>query len=141
MSKSHSNRSRAVACWTRLVRLHQSIEGQSEQNFREYGLNSAWFDVLARVGAREGLTQGELAASLLVTKGNISQLIAKLEAEGLVERRAEGRSQHLFLTAKGRQIRSQAVPQQEAFLESTMHALSPEEQEQLLKLLKKWEAA
>lgn len=141
MSNSVSHRSRAVAAWNRLERIHQRLEAASEQNFRASGLNSAWFDVLARVGAHEGLTQGDLAETLLVTKGNVSQLIAKMEAAGLVERRAEGRAQRLWLTPEGRRVRDEAVPRQEAFLEASLAVLSTEEQDQLLRLLRRWEGA
>lgn len=141
MSKSVSKRSPAVAAWNRLVRIHQRIDALSEQHFKAAGLNTAWFDVLARVGAHEGLTQGELADTLLVTKGNVSQLVAKMEAAGLLERRAEGRSQHLWLTAAGHQARRETLPRQEALLEGTLSALSADEQDQLLRLLKKWEAS
>jgi len=129
----------AVAAWNRLVRIYQRIDHLSEVHFRSVGLNSAWFDVLARVGAQEGLTQNQLASSLLVTKGNVSQLVTKLVAEDLIERRAEGRSQRLFLTDRGRGIAGQAVPRQEVLLAESLQALSPAEQTELLRLLRKWE--
>ena len=139
--KDLPTRSTAAAAWIRVMRIHQSLDRRSEENFRELGLNSAWFDVLARVGAREGQTQIELAESLLVTKGNISQLIVKLEAAGLIERRAEGRAQHLYLTPAGRALRNQALPRQEAMLAESLSGLSAEEQKELLRLLRKWENA
>jgi DNA-binding MarR family transcriptional regulator len=129
----------AVAAWTRLVRIHQRIDSLSEKHFRDAGLNTAWFDILARIGAREGLSQGELAETLLVTKGNVSQLIVKMEAEGLVERRAEGRFQHLYLTTRGRAIHNEVVPRQETLLAASLEALSPGEQRELVRLLRKWE--
>lgn len=141
MSNSISKRSPAVAAWTRLVRIHQKLDRASEKDFESLGLNTAWFDVLARVGSREGLTQGDLAESLLVTKGNISQLIAKMEAEGLVERRADGRCQHLWLTHQGRNLRDLAVPRQEELLAASLAGLSPQEQADLVRLLRKWEAS
>ncbi len=134
-------RSLAAAAWMRVMRLHQSLDRRSEDLFRELGLNTAWFDVLARIGAREGMTQIELADSLLVTKGNISQLMVKLEAAGLIERRAEGRSQHLYLTSLGRDLRKRALPRQEALLAESLSALSADEQKELVRLLRKWEGA
>ena len=138
MSKEVNNRRLAVAVWSRLVRVYQKIDRLSEKNFADLGLNTACFDVIARVGAREGLTQGELAASLLVTKGNVSQLVTKLVASGLLERRAEGRSQHLFLTRAGRDLATVAVPRQEALLAETLTELSQDEQSDLLRLLRQW---
>lgn len=141
MSDSVSKRNAAVIAWTRLVRIYQRIDRLSQRNFRSLGLNSAWFDVLARVGAREGQSQGELAEALLVTKGNISQLMAKIEAAGLLERRADGRSLRIYLTEKGRALAAEAVPRQEALLNKTFTGLDDTERTELLRLLKKWEKA
>jgi DNA-binding MarR family transcriptional regulator len=46
------------------------------------GLNNAQFDVLAHVGAVEGMTQQELADSILVTKGNVALLLDRVEGRG-----------------------------------------------------------
>lgn len=135
------NRNLPVALWTRLVRVHQKVGAASEAGFRAEGLNTAWFDVLAQVGAHEGLTQDELARSLLVTKGNISQLVGKLEAQGLVARRTEGRCHRLALTPQGRAIHDRAVPRQEALLADSLSGLTLSEQRDLARLLRKWERA
>jgi len=128
-----------VAAWTRLVRIYQHIDRLSEQLFHDLGLNTACFDVIARVATREGLSQGELADALLVTKGNVSQLVAKLVTEGLIERRPDGKFQRLFLTDRGRTLAEVAVPRQERLLDQTLETLTKSEQSQLLQLLRKWE--
>jgi DNA-binding MarR family transcriptional regulator len=139
MSNEIRNRKAAVIAWTRLVRIYQSVDHASERNFRSLGLNSACFDVLARVRGREGLTQNELADALLVTKGNVSQLVTKLVSTGWIERRAEGRTQRLFLTPAGREVADGAIPRQEALLEKSLEGLSPDEVQELIRLLRKWE--
>lgn len=141
MSTSIGNRSQAVAAWTRLVRIYQKIDRLSDRNFHDLGLSTASFDVLARISTREGLTQNELAESLLVTKGNVSQWIKKLESEGLVSRQQDGKFQRLHLTPQGKALAKVAVPRQEALLAATLFALSPDEQTELRRLLKKWEAS
>ncbi len=128
-----------MAAWTRLVRVYQSVDHASEKNFRSLGLNTACFDVLARVRGREGMTQNELAEALLVTKGNISQLVTKLVGTGWLERRAEGRTQRLFLTVSGRAMADRALPEQEELLARSLQALSPSELQELIRLLRKWE--
>src|SRR6266496_6592786 len=83
----------AVLAWLRLARVFQKIDTRSERFFRthelntaQFELNTAQFDVLAQVGAARGMTQQELADALLVTKGNISQLLSKMEQDGLIKR-------------------------------------------------------
>jgi DNA-binding MarR family transcriptional regulator len=127
----------AVLAWLRLARVFQKIETVSERFFRSHGLNTAQFDVLAKVGAAGGITQRELAAALLVTKGNISQLLSKMEQDGTVTRRQEGRANCLFLTEQGRVKFDAVVPQQEAQIAELFAPLSLDEQQQLLRLLRK----
>jgi DNA-binding MarR family transcriptional regulator len=126
-----------VLAWLRLARVFQKIEAASERFFRSQGLNSAQFDVLAQVGSHEGLTQQELADALLVTKGNISQLLARMEQERLITRRHEGRSNILMLTKRGSERYAQVAPQQEALIASLLAPLSLAEQRELLRLLRK----
>lgn len=130
-----------MVAWTRLVRIQQRLDRLSRRNFRSLGLSAAWFDVLARVGANEGLTQAELADSLLVTKGNVSQLLAKMEASSLVERRVDGRSLRISLTEAGKALAAKALPRQEALIRESLKSLSAAEQADLARLLRKWERA
>lgn len=127
----------AVLGWMRLARVFQKLDGASEKFFKEYDLNPAQFDVLARVGAAEGLTQQQLARSLLVTKGNISQLLDRMEQKGIVTRRHEGRTNCIWLTEHGRTLFEAIVPQQEALIANLFASLTPDEQQQLHTLLRK----
>lgn len=121
----------------RLARVFQQIDSRSERYFRGQGLNTAQFDVLARIGATSGITQQGLADALLVTKGNISQLLARMEHDGLVARRHEGRTNCLFLTGRGQALVARVVPEQEALIAELFTPLSDDEQRELLRLLRK----
>jgi DNA-binding MarR family transcriptional regulator len=134
----------AVLAWLRLARVFQKIDTRSEQFFRahelntdQFKLNTAHFDILAQVGAARGMTQQELADALLVTKGNISQLLSKLEQVGLIARRQEGRTNCLSLTKQGEALFQLVVPQQEALIADLLAPLSDDEQRELLRLLRK----
>src|SRR3954470_3786593 len=138
-SRTYRSRLRqpAVLAWLRLARVFQKIDTRSERFFRSQGLNTAHFDVLAQVGAARGMTQQELADALLVTKGNISQLLGKLEQVGLITRRQEGRTNCLSLTERGEALFQVVVPQQEALIADLLRPLSDDEQRELLRLLRK----
>lgn len=127
--------------WLRLMRVYQKIDRASAEHLREWGFSVAQFDVLAHVGASEGLTQQELADSLLVSKGNVCQLLDKLEDRGLISRRQEGRANHLFLTDEGRRLFEEVVPAQEAMIADRFFVLSEKEQAQLYELLRKFDRA
>src|SRR3712207_3608188 len=103
-------RSPGVLAWMRLARVFQRVERDWGEHLRGWDLNVAQFDVLAHVGASEGMTQQELADSLLVTKGNVCQLLDRMEGRGWISRRQEGRANRLFLTGKGRRLFDEVVP-------------------------------
>lgn len=130
-------RQASVLAWIRLARVFQKISTISAKQFRAFDLSQAQFDVLAQIGAAEGLTQQELACKLLVTKGNISQLLARMEQRGLIERVQDGRCNGLHLTAAGRELARTVVPQHEALISGLLAPLNEAEQRELLRLLRK----
>ena len=127
----------SVLAWLRLVRVFQKIHQRSVDELRVEGLSAGQFDVLAHVGADEGATQQQVADALLVTKSNVCQLLDRMEAAGLVERRQQGRSKHLYLTPAGRRLYDRVIPAHEARIAEWLAVLEPEEQTQLLGLLRK----
>ena len=86
------------------------INRVSGESLRLEGLSCAQFDVLAQVGARDCITQQGLANALFVTKGNVTQLVDRMEKEGLVERVHEGRKNCLRLTETGTLMYQRVVP-------------------------------
>jgi polyisoprenoid-binding protein YceI len=129
-------RSPGLTSWLRLARVFRKVEHLATEQMRQFGLSQAQFDVLAQVGAAEGRSQGELAKALLVTKGNICQLLDRMERDGLLRRQQEGRTNRLFLTERGRLLRDKAVPTQEALIARLFSVLTHEEQVHLLGALR-----
>jgi|SRR5947209_6548483 len=127
----------SVLAWLRLLRVFHKVERRLQDHCRESDLSLAQFDVLAHVGANEGMTQQQLADALLVTKGNVCQILDRMECTGTLERRQEGRANRLFLTGKGRDLFAMTVPAHEACLAAAFTGLEAEEQTQLLHLLRK----
>lgn len=125
-----------VLVWLRLARVFQKVAHAGTEQMREYGISMAQFDILAHVGANEGITQTRLANSLLVTKGNICQLLDRMECSGLLVRRQEGRANRLYLTDGGQSLFDQLVPAHEAMIARTFSVLPTAEQAQLLALLR-----
>ena len=127
--------------WLRLMRVYQKVDRISSEHLKHWGLSVAQFDVLAHVGASEGMTQQELADSLLVTKGNVCQLVDKLEDRGLISRHQEGRANRLFLTDEGRRLFEEVVPVHEAMIGERFSVLSEGDQARLYELLRKFDRA
>ncbi len=135
ISRSEWLRKPSVIGWLRLARVHQRVNHATAEFMRDYGLSMAQFDVLAQIHATEGCTQQELADRLLVTKGNISQLLERLDQRGLICREAHGRAYSLYLTDEGKMLAAKVVPAQEEFIARLFGGLTHEEQIQLRHLL------
>ena len=131
----------AVLAWMRLARVYQKVDRASAAAMRAHRLSVGQFDVIAQVGARPGITQQALAEALLVTKGNVTQLLDRLEAAGLLCRRQEGRANRVTLTDEGRRLWEAAVPKQEELVAEQLGALNEQEQRTLLGLLRKVDRA
>ncbi len=127
----------AVYAWLRLARVFSKVQHALADDLREREMSPAQFDVLAQVGTPEGLVQQRLAESLLVTKGNVCQLLDRMEESCLLERRAEGRTNRIVLTRAGRELFRDVVPEQEELIADQLSALTPAERSQLLALLRK----
>src|SRR5689334_13871235 len=113
-----------LLAWLRLVRVFQKVDRAATEALRCRQLSPAQLDVLAKVGSSEGISQQELADALLVTKGNVCQLLDKMEGSGLLERRPDGRVNRLFLTEQGRRVHDEVVPRHDAMLAAYFNTLS-----------------
>ncbi|MGB3634954.1 MAG: MarR family transcriptional regulator [Rubrobacteraceae bacterium] len=134
-------RNAPVVAWMRLLRVGQKVGRVLTEDLKSWDLNMAQFDTLTRVGASEGITQQELAEALLVTKGNVCQMLDRMERRDLLSRRPEGRANRLFLTEEGRRLYDEVVPPHEELVASQFSTLSPEEQRDLMRLLGKLDRA
>ncbi|HEY4383383.1 MAG TPA: MarR family transcriptional regulator [Ktedonobacteraceae bacterium] len=125
-----------VLAWLRLYRICQKIDRVQHQHLRSWGLNIAQFDVLTHVGTHAGITQQELANNLLVTKGNISQLLDRMEKLGLLTRNQEKRSNNHFLTEQGKALYARVVPAHEELIAAQFSILSSAEVADLQRILR-----
>lgn len=123
--------------WFRLSRAYSQSVRETHQHLKKWNLSAAQFDMLAQIGAHDRLTQQQLADKLFVTKGNITQMLSKLEELGWVKREQEWKTKYVSLTDKGRVLFNDVVPVQEQFQASQYDGLNREEKKQLLELLKK----
>src|SRR5207248_7806156 len=133
---SRQMRTPGLLAWLRLVRVFQKVDRASSDSLRCRQLSPAQLDVLAKVGSAEGISQQELADALLVTKGNVCQLLDKMEGAGLLQRRPDGRVNRLFLTHQGRLVHDDVVPRHDELLAEKFNVLSEDKQRELLHLLR-----
>lgn len=93
------------------------------------------------------MTQKELQKEMQIAQGSMSEILIKLEAQSLIEKKKnpeDGRSVVLSLSEKGYEIAKENHKRWHADEEQLLDALNEEEKEELgiicTKLLKSWEA-
>lgn len=103
----------AVSVWLRLLKAHGLLLREVRRRVPPE-LTLPQFDVLAQLHRLpEGMTPGALTRELLVTAGNVTGIVARLESLGLVERHPvpqDRRAVRLRLTARGRRLMARAIP-------------------------------
>ena len=94
------------------------------------GLTDRGLSTLATIAAHEPISLSSLAETETVSPSTMSRLIAKLKAEGLVERRKHksgDREILVSITAKGRVVYRRLTQQCLTNLKGTLGALTPEQ--------------
>jgi len=95
-----------------------------------YGLTNERLSTLATLATDEPISLSALAKAEAVTVPTMSRMVAKLEAEGFVRRRAnklDSRAILLSTTAKGRRAYQRATQQSLSQLKGTLNTLAPEQ--------------
>ncbi|TJV38130.1 MAG: winged helix-turn-helix transcriptional regulator [Mesorhizobium sp.] len=101
----------AIKAWARLIRVSRQLVESAEDALKQGGLPSLdWYDVLHELAeaGEGGLRPFQLIERTLFAQYNISRLLARLEADGLVEKLPvadDGRGQTIRITAKGLEMR------------------------------------
>ena len=97
----------SVRVWLRLLSCTLAIEKEVQRRFTDQDMTLPRFDILAALDRKpDGLPMGALSRALLVSNGNITQLVQKLVRDGLVEISAlpsDRRSSIVRLTEQGQQ--------------------------------------
>ena len=131
---------RCLRLWISLARSYFTFARAVACKVTGYDLTVPQFGVLEALHHLGPLTLGELADKLLVTGGNITYVMDRLEEQGLVVRERMGTDRRVVrahLTAEGRKRIESAFPEHRRFVCGLADHLDPEEQNQLRALLKK----
>ena len=131
-----------ISTWLHIVRTVSLLEREIVLTLAAHELSLPQFDVLATLRFNEDLTQQELAARLLVTKGNICGLLNRLEDAGWVGRHADpldSRVNRLRLTVAGRKKVDRVVPEHNDTVLKLFGSLTASEVRQMRSLFTKLE--
>lgn len=130
----------ALKLWIALARCYSTYSKAIAAKVQEYGLTTPQFGTLEALYHLGPLSLGELADKLLVTGGNVTYVMDRLEEQGLVYRYRspeDRRVIHAKLTQKGRDLVASVFPEHATYVEHLSRHLGADEQETLRALLKR----
>ena len=128
--------------WLRLLTCTNLIEGEIRRRLRDtFDVTLPRFDLMAQLDKNpNGMTLGELSSRMMVSNGNVTGLVERLVADGLIDRRAapkDRRSQIVSLTAEGRRAFRAMARTHENWIAEIFGELSAGDIDMLMKMLAK----
>lgn len=109
--------------------LFRSIQAHAKHVESTCGLSGAKLWMLYEINANPGIKVSELATALTIHPSTCSNMLDKLEQQGLISRNRSGKDQrsvHLSLTAQGESLLSQAPQPAQGELSRALQRLSDE---------------
>jgi len=136
----NSSANPALSAWIRLLKAHNLIVKQSRSHLAEH-CTLPQFDILAQLlRENNGTTLAELSRRLLVTAGNVTGLIDRMEHAGLVARKADSKDRRMIrvhLTPRGKNLAKTVIPAHANDIGKMFTGLTEKEMRQLRELLDK----
>lgn len=108
-----------------------------QARIKPLGLSIGTFPALLELWEGDGLTQRELIARLDIEQPTMANTLARMERDGLIERRRDpedGRAQRIWLTAASRALAGPATAAAEAVNDQALAGLTPDERAIFLRL-------
>ena len=126
--------------WLRLLTCTTMMETLIRSRLRErFGVTLPRFDLLAQLArSGEGVTLGELSQRMMVTNGNVTGLVERLVADGLIARTrrlADRRTVMVQLTEAGRREFGVMAADHEAWVADAFAGVGGEDVARLMQLL------
>lgn len=130
----------SLKLWVTLARCYATYAKAIAARVQDYGLTTPQFGTLEALYHLGPLSLGELADKLLVTGGNVTYVMDRLEDQGLVYRYRRPDDRRVIqakLTPEGRDLVAEVFPGHAGYIEHLSRHLSTDEQQQLAVLLKR----
>jgi MarR family transcriptional regulator, 2-MHQ and catechol-resistance regulon repressor len=123
-----------------LSRAHKAITEQTNQFFQANGVNPTEFAVLELLYHKGKQPLQKIGGKILLASGSITYVIDKLEKRGFINRvncPTDRRVTYAEISEQGKEFMATIFPEHEEKLHELTSALSNEEKEQAIELMKK----
>lgn len=139
--ESKNNRSNvSLDLYIALSRASQWVNAHADRDIRKHGMNRTEFGVLELLYHRGPQPLQQIGGKVLMSSGNITYVVDKLEKKQLVRRRASTEDRRLIyaeVTDAGRAYMEAVFPEHVIAIEDAEAGLTPEEKLLASELLKK----
>lgn len=136
----NDNHAASLNLYIALNRASQWINAHADRDIRQHGLNRTEFGVLDLLYHKGPQPLQQIGGKVLMSSGNITYVIDKLEKKELVRRNAsteDRRTIYAEITEQGKQFMELAFPDHAALIDHVLGSLTAEEKATLSVLLKK----
>ncbi|MDP5071753.1 MAG: MarR family transcriptional regulator [Congregibacter sp.] len=127
-------KSRGFETWLQVGWTNLKVHRVLNQSLASVDLTLAQHEILMTVLQQDGITQNALSERLHVVKSNVSALLKKLEARGLVERLSDpddSRNKMISLTQSGNELVERSFKLQNKIVEAMTAELSDDDLQHL----------
>ena len=127
--------------WHDLMKCCKRLEQEMSDRFRHtYNMSISRFDVLTNLhhAGEEGMCTSELGRRLLASKGNITRLLDRMEADGLIMRKpshSDRRVSKVYLSDSGASLFAGMISRHQTWCGELFSHLSEMDKEKLISLL------
>jgi DNA-binding MarR family transcriptional regulator len=148
-ARRESDSKARLRLWIRLLRASRLIEGVARERLKsQFGATLPRFDVMAALYRKaDGMLMSEISRFLMVSNGNITGIVDRLVADGLVaraQRNGDRRTSFVSLTHKGRAAFAEMAAAHERWIDELLGGVSARDAVELSAKLKafrsNWEA-
>ncbi|MEM8551008.1 MAG: MarR family winged helix-turn-helix transcriptional regulator [Pseudomonadota bacterium] len=111
-----------------------------QARIKPMGLSTGVFPVMLHLWQRDGQTQRDLVERVGIEQATMANTLSRMERDGLIARRPDPedrRSRRIWLTERGSALREKATSAAREENESVLGALSQDERQQLVALIRK----
>lgn len=130
----------ALDLYIALSRASQWVLAHADRDIRKHGLNRTEFGVLELLYHKGPQPLQQIGSKVLMSSGNITYVVDKLEKKGYARRRVSTEDRRLIyaeVTETGAAFIEQVFPQHATVIEAAVAGLDRQEQKQAIELLKK----
>ncbi len=130
-----------LRAWLQVLKVSRKIEGELREKMRlEFGSTLPRFDVLAALyRSRDGMRMSELSSALMVSNGNVTGIVDRLVADGMIVRvpvENDRRASIVRLTPDGEKDFAERALVHEGWVSELFSDLSANDADALIRILR-----